>query len=96
MSNHIYHFCFNPVAFGFRTLDLDSPGAKGKAICCTLPYPTHAHTSLSCAMGSGLEWGRLWGGAVRRALQCLATDLRAALGSLQTDQTLSARLNAEV
>eukprot|EP00064_Thunnus_orientalis_P020882 superscaffoldBa00006013_g21034 len=32
-------------------------------------------------MGSGLEWGRLRGGAVRRALQGLATDLRAALGS---------------
>lgn len=46
-------------------------------------------------MRSGLEWGRLRGGAVRRALQCLATDLRAALGSLQTDQMLSARLNPD-
>lgn len=46
-------------------------------------------------MGSGLERGRLRGGAVRRALQGLATDMRAALGSRLTDQMLSARLNTD-
>lgn len=54
-----------------------------------------ARTSPSCAMGSGLERGRLRGGAVRRALQGLASDMCAALGSRLTDQMLSARLNID-
>ena len=39
-----------------------------KVSCRTFTYPTDAHASPSCAVGSGLEWGRLRGGAVRRAL----------------------------
>lgn len=60
--------------------------------CHTQP---DAHASPSCTKGRGLEEGGLRGGAVRRALQGLATDLCAALGSRQTDQMLSARLNPD-
>lgn len=73
-------FCLMFIVYNKCKIQFGVTRAIGKASRRTLPYPTGAHTAPSCAMGSGLEWGRLRGGAVRRALLGLATDLRAALG----------------